>query len=120
MSKTQEDILNNFGGQIENCLDTVFSSFDDDNEAAPLVQTSTFLDANDAEVEMFFKRHQNHFKIFSLNADSLHAKHAQLQIFVDNYLQKGMYFSAICVQEARINKHTNCKVLNLSQYELIP
>ena len=31
-----------------------------------------------------------------------------------------MYFSAICVQEARINKHTNCKVLNLSQYELIP
>ena len=119
MAKSKTDILNNYGGVNENCLDSIFSNTDDD-EAVPFIQTSTFLDADDAEIANFFNRHQNNFKIFSMNADSLHAKHAQLQIFVDRFLQKNMYFSAICIQEARINTTTDCKVLDLPQYKLNP
>ena len=116
-NKTKEDLLSNYGGEIENCL--VFSSIDDD-EASPLIQNSTFLDADDSEVENFFTRHKNKFLIFSMNADSLHAKHAYLQLFVEKFLQKDMHFSAICLQEARINVNTDCKPLDLPQYELIP
>ena len=119
MDKSKMDILDNYGGESENCLNSIFSNTDDD-EAAPFIQTSTFLNADDSDVENFFIRHQNNFRIFSMNADSLHAKHAQLQIFVDKFLQKNMYFSAICIQEARINSTTDCKVLDLPQYKLIP
>ena len=119
MARNKEELLSNFGGVIDNCLDTVFSNLDED-EASPLIQTSTFLNANDVDVENFFKRHQSNFTIFSMNADSLHAKHAHLQLFVESFLQKNFYFSAICIQEARINKYTDCKPLDLPQYELIP
>ena len=118
-NKTKEDLLRNYGGEIENCLDSVFSSLDDDG-ASPLIQNSTFLAAEDSEVENFFSRHKNKFLIFSMNADSLHPKHAYLQLFVEIFLQKNMYFSAICIQEARINANTDCKSLDLPQYELIP
>ena len=106
MDKTESEILNNFGGEVNNCLDTIFSNIDDDAEASPFIQTSTFLDANDADIESFFGKHANHFTLFSMNADSPHAKHAHLRIFVDRLLTKGMFFSAICIQEACIHKNT--------------
>ena len=120
MYSTQNEILNNFGGVIDNCLGTTFANIDDDEGVSPLVQTSTYLDPCDSHVEKFLTTHQDHFTIFSMNADSLHAKHAQLLIFIDSLLQKGFHFSAICIQEARITSTTNCKPLNLPQYELIP
>ena len=120
MDKTESEILSNFGGEVNNCLDTIFSNIDDDAEASPFIQTSTFLDANDTDIESFFGKHANHFTLFSMNADSLHAKHAHLRIFVDRLLTKGMFFSAICIQEARIHKNTNCKMLDLPKYNLIP
>ena len=85
MDKSKEEILKNYGGDVENCLESVFSNIDDE-EASPFIQTSTFLDADDEEVELFFQRHANNFTIFSMNADSLDAKHAHLQIFVDKFL----------------------------------
>ena len=118
MAKLQKDILDNFGGEIDNCLENIFPSSDED-DASPLVQTSTFLNANDEDVEHFFNRHKNNFTIFSMNADSLHAKYSHLRIFVDKFLSKGMYFSLICIQEARITTNTNLKILDLPQYELI-
>ena len=41
MARNKEELLSNFGGVIDNCLDTVFSNLDED-EASPLIQTSTF------------------------------------------------------------------------------
>ena len=120
MDRTQKEILSNFGGEIDNCLGTIFANTDEDDESSPLIQLSTFLDANSAEVEKFLRHHENNFTIFSMNADSLHAKHSELLIFVDALLAKGLHFSAICIQEARINKDTNCKTLDLPQYEMIP
>ena len=98
MARTESEILKNFGGDIENCLGTTFSTNDDDEEeSSPLIQTSTFLDVNDDEIEQFLSRHKDHFTLFSMNADSLHAKHSYLQISVEKLLVKGLFFSAICI-----------------------
>ena len=116
---TNQNVLN-FKKDIYKCLGTTFSTNDDDEEeSSPLIQTSTFLDVND-EIEQFLSRHKDHFTLFSMNADSLHAKHSYLQIFVEKLLVKGLFFSAICIQEARINKKTDCKFLDLPQYNLNP
>ena len=42
MDKSKEEILRNYGGDVENCLESVFSNIDDE-EASPFIQTSTFL-----------------------------------------------------------------------------
>ena len=55
-----------------------------------------------------------------MNANSLHKKHCYLKIFVEKLLEKGLYFSAICIQEARISSDTNTKSLDLPGYTLHP
>ena len=120
MCNTQNQILENFGGEIENCLGTIFANIDDDEGASPIVQTSTYLDPGDTHVEHFLSLHQDHFTIFSMNADSLHAKHVHLQIFIDNLLTKSLHFSALCFQEAHISSTTKVTNVDLPGYELIP
>ena len=115
------EILENYGGPATNCLETIFSNVDND-ETSPAIfcQKSSYLDPNDKAIESFLKENSGNFTVLSLNADSLHKKHIQLSIFVELLLNKGLFFSAIAIQECRITDKTNCNPLDIPQYKLEP
>ena len=44
MSRTEDEILEHFGGSIDNALNTVFANLqDDEDNTSPITQTSSFL-----------------------------------------------------------------------------
>ena len=119
---TKESVLEQYGGTATNCLDTIFCNLEDDEtiQFAPLTQKSTYLNANPEDIEAYLKTNENNFTVLSFNADSLHKKHTELAIMVELLLTKNVFFSAICVQEARITDNTDCDPLNLPGYKLEP
>ena len=117
----ENDILENYGGAIQNSLETIFTNVQDDDEggSSPITQHSTFLNPYDPDIEKFLEFNQDNFTVYSQNIDSLHAKHAELQIFVENLATKNMFFSRRCFQEARIGEKTDTDPLKLDHYNLI-
>ena len=118
----KNDVLEHFGGSIQNSLETIFTNAQDNDEggSSPMTQHSTFLNPYDPDVEKFLEFNQGNFTVFSQNIDSLHAKHAELEIFTDNLATKNLFFSCLCFQEARINDKTDTDPLRLANYNLIP
>ena len=101
----------------------IFSNKDKNNENtpnAPTIQHSTFLSPNTADVEKFLKFNENNFTVLSLNLDSLHSKKDFLRHFINEFLSKNLFFSAICVQEARIIDVKKISMLDVPDYALIP
>ena len=117
----KNDVLEHFGGSIQNSLETIFTNAQDNDEggSSPMTQHSTFLNPYDPDVEKFLEFNQGNFTVFSQNIDSLHAKHAELEIFTDNLATKNLFFSCLCFQEARINDKTDTDPLRLANYNLI-
>ena len=117
----ENDVLENYGGAIQNSLETIFTNVQDDDEggSSPITQHSTFLNPYDPDIEKFLEFNQDNFTVYSQNIDSLHAKHAELQIFVENLATKNMFFSCLCFQEARITEKTDTDPLKLDHYNLI-
>ena len=115
-----DDILSQYGGSTANCLNTVFSNIEEDEtiDSSPICQHSAYLDPS--SVENFLRTNSDRFSIFSMNVDSLHKKHPHISIFVEELLQKNLFFSALTFQETRITKDTDCTTLNIPNYELIP
>ena len=116
----ENDILENFGGAIQNSLENIFTNVEDyEGGVSPITQHSTYLNPYDPDIENFLESNENNFTVFSHNTDSLHAKHAEIEIFVDQLATKNLFFSCICIQEARITEATDTDPLRLSNYELI-
>ena len=121
----EADILKSYQGEIETSLKAIFAGNDGKTETnAPTIQHSTFLSPDDASIEHFLRFHSNNFTVLSLNIDSLHSKKDYLKLYISKLLTKNLFFSAICIQEARISKQQvkgkKLDALDMPEYNTIP
>ena len=63
---------------------------------------------------------KNKFSIFNINVDSINKKFTHIEALLDTLLQEKLTFSAITIQEARIDDNTDCKAYDLPGYKLEP
>ena len=67
----ENDVLENYGGAIQNSLETIFTNVQDDDEggSSPITQHSTFLNPYDPDIEKFLEFNQDNFTVYSQNID---------------------------------------------------
>ena len=121
----EADILKNYQGEIETSLKAIFAGNDGIDEAnAPTIQHSTFLSPDDENIEHFLRFNASNFTVLRLNIDSLHSKKDYLKLYISKLLTKNLFFSAICIQEARISKEqvkaNKLDALDMPEYNKIP
>ena len=116
----EEEIMRNFGVLIKSSLITTFdqNDDDDDDENLPSFSQSKFLESKN--MEQFMTANKDKFSLLSLNVDSINRKFPHISMFLKDLLAKNLYFSAICIQEARIGDDTDSLAYDLPDYKLEP
>ena len=114
----KDDILEQFGGVINNSLNTTFGPLHDDDKVftIPSFEKSDFLIPD--EIEAYLKENKHKFTIFCLNVNSLHKKWDEIKVFLAKLDSKNLSFSCIQFQEVRITDDSNCSAYELPNYTL--
>ena len=110
---------------IKSSLLTTFSVDDDDqhnpaNSGVPTYQKSEY--SSPEQINSYMKQNKDKFTLMSLNLNSLNTKICELRIFIEHLQSQNLSFSAIAVQEARINAKNKSQLneYKIAGYELIP
>ncbi len=117
MSSLDEDILRYHGGIENNSLVNIIEIDDDAEEHVQIINHSPYYD-RDMLLETLHDT-QNSFTIFSTNIQSIRAKFQVFKIFIDDLREKGIEFSAICLQETALAENSDLSQLKLENYQLI-
>ena len=91
----KKQVLEHYGGEVQHSVDSIFANLSngaDEGSSGPAPQLSSYLNPYDEDVEKFLKFNQDNLTIFSMNTDSLHAKHTEIQIFVEQLHKKHVFF----------------------------
>ena len=64
-------------------------------------------------------QHKNEFSILSMNIESLNAKFDDLILYLENFKNNGIQFSAICLQETWFSHSTPLNMFKIPGYNLI-
>ena len=112
--------MRNFGGIIKNSLITTFEQSDEDNDfdQSPSFQHSKFIEPD--KICNFMNANKDKFSLFNLNVDSINRKFPHIVTFLDTISSKKLFFSAITIQEARIDDDSDCKPYEIAGYQLTP
>ena len=100
-------------------LDHVDTQIDisDDDEIPMIYEHSPYCD--DDTLINTLKDKTDNFKILSLNIQSLHSKFDLLKLFLDNFLNSGCEFSAVCLQETWLKDFHDLSLLQIKGYNLV-
>jgi hypothetical protein len=110
-----DEILNSIGGKNVNSLPNLI---EDDND----VTTTTIVHSpyvEELKLGDVFKNSDSYFNVLSLNIDSLHAKHEELQLFLENIRLNKNRFDAILIQETWLAENDDLSLLQLRGYNMI-
>jgi hypothetical protein len=110
-----DQILDTVGGKAVNSLSHVI---DDENESTDITIThSPYVE--ELKLHDVFNTNDMYFTILSVNIESLHAKHEEFQLFLENLIQSDNRFDAILIQESWLDKNDDLSLLQLNGYNMI-
>ena len=98
----------------ENDLNHVLSTFVDSEHEITNFCHSHYVDMS--EIQSIFQNSQNEFLILTLNIQSVNAKFDNLFSVIDNLSSQGLYFGAICLQEAWTSSYSDSSLLILIEH----
>ena len=121
MTDLNEELLQQFGGLVNNSLKNVVDNNIDDSDNVNVMdsfpQSSYYTQES---VLSAFDQNKNKFSILSVNIQSLNAKFDQLKIFISDLSNhKNCVFSAICLQESWLTDNSDTSFFHLAGYKLI-
>ena len=94
----QENILKHIGGTSQNNLNHILQNFVDSSD-----EIRTFYESPYIEITYLEKKHlfpvKDQFSILSINIQSLNAKFDSLVLMLSLLKERGLAFTAICLQE---------------------
>ena len=113
-----EILLQHGGAEINKLTDIVGLVPDEDEENdINVINHSNYCVAD--KLPTFLGQDHGGLKILSLNAQSLNAKFAELQIFIDLWQSQNICFDIICIQETWLKRDIDVSLLQLPGYNLI-
>ena len=90
----------------------------DDSEHTPvLLHYSPYIDIDSLARELKLK--PNNFTVFSLNAQSLHAKFDEIMILISDLKESGFEFGALCIQETWLDGNAKTMLYQIPNYTLV-
>ena len=105
-----------YRGSQSNDLNVVMyndDDVDDENFEIPNIGHSAYIDTN--ELSRYLEDHKKEFTILSLNIQSINAKFNSLYALLAD---KGLYFSAICLQESWLAVNSDVSLLEIPNYKM--
>ena len=108
--------LEQYGGTDFNNLINTLRIHDDNNEIATL-KYSPYMDLNTIKKQLH--ENKNLFTVFSLNAQCINAKFAEIHVLIDDLIAENCTFGAICIQETWLNDNDDVTMYNLPGYNMI-
>jgi len=116
--QTTAEVLRNYGGIDNNCLNAHISNFNDDIDdlSNDLIMPSYYYDKNQFKQLLSGESGLN---ILSLNCCSLRAKYEDIKIFVDDCLSCATPIDIICLQETWLNSGENIDYLHINGFKFI-
>ena len=114
-----DEILLQHGGAEINKLTDIAGMVPDEDEENDInvINHSNYCVAD--KLPTFLGQDHGGLKILSLNAQSLNAKFAELQIFIDLWQNQNIFFDIICIQETWLKRDIDVSLLQLPGYILI-
>ena len=116
-----DSILQPYGGFHNNSLVDIIRLDDDLSNANEQLQTITHSSYYDNEkFTNFLATGNKYFSVFSSNIESINAKYAELELFIEQLKQQKFKFSAICLQECWLtNQNIESSLIELEGYHCI-
>ena len=112
------EILNNYGGLLNNDLNAKLNYMDDiDSEHQNSFPRSTYIDTE--EVVTFLKNNKNKVTMFSLNCQSINAKFSKIELLIHYLRVQGIFFDILCFQECWLDGGTDTNMFILEDYNMI-
>ena len=112
------EILNNYGGLLNNDLNAKLNYMDDiDSEHQNSFPRSTYIDTE--EVVTFLKNNKNKVTMFSLNCQSINAKFSKIELLIHHLRVHGLFFDILCFQECWLDSGTDTNLFMLEDYNMI-
>ena len=110
------DFLEQYGGTDVNNLINTLRSNDDNNEISTL-KYSPYMYLN--TIKKHPHENENLFTVFSLNAQCINEKFAELHVLIDDLNAENCTFGAICIQETWLNDNDDASMYNIPGYNMI-
>ena len=110
------DFLEQYEGTDVNNLINTLRLNDDNNEIATL-KYSPYMDLN--TIKKHLHENENLFTVFSLNAECINAKFAELHVLIDDLNAEHCTFCAICIQETWLNDNDDASMYSIPGYNMI-
>ena len=112
------EILNNYGGLLNNDLNAKLNYMDDiDSEHQNSFPRTTYIDTE--EVVTFLKNNKNKVTMFSLNCQSINAKFSKIELLIHYLRVQGLFFDILCFQECWLDGGTDTNMFILEDYNMI-
>ena len=110
--------LQRYGALQSNELNVVMYDDDENGEnfEIPNIGHSAYIDTS--ELTTYSEHHKNEFTILSLNIQSINAKPHSLNALLVELADKGLYFSAICLQEIWLVVNSEVSLLEIPNYKM--
>lgn len=116
VSLSAEDMLQTYGGCINNNLVNLIDNIDEEDEIS-LIKQSPYYDLN--QIPGVIGESENNFLILSLNAQSINAKISHLQAFVYQLSQSNISADVICIQESWLPDNADTSLVQLDGYTCV-
>ena len=113
----QENILKHIGGTAQNNLNHILQNFVDSSDEIRTFYESPYIEITDLEKHLFPVKDQ--FSILSINIQSLNAKFDSLVLMLSLLKERGLAFTAICLQETWLEEKQATHFFNISGYNII-
>ena len=110
------DFLEQYGGtDVNNIINTL--RINDDNNEISTLKYSPYMDLN--TIKKHLHENKNLFTVFSLNAQCINAKFAEIHVLIDDLIAENCTFGVICIQETWLNDNDDVTMYNLPGYNMI-
>ena len=114
----REDFFQNYGGVINNDLNKLLNSVDDDNDGElNNYPKSSYIDTD--ELITYLNMNKKNVTMLSLNCQSINAKFSQIELMVNFLKSKELFIDVICLQECWLDKTCDTSLFELDDYNMI-